>query len=90
MFWHLLLVGRRRQKNLPFIDVQLIGEHIRGLLVKVFQKLTWRWMGISVAIWCRASRRYQSWRSFWEFGCSWVGAFATFHQGYTLTINVST
>ena len=46
----MLFIGRRRQKKLPFIEAaQLMGEHIRRPLVKVFQKLAWCWVGISVA-----------------------------------------
>lgn len=29
-------------------EVQLIGEHIRRPLVKVFRKLAWRWVGINI------------------------------------------
>lgn len=47
----MLFIGRRRQKKFPFIEVQLVGERVRRLLVKVFQKLAWHWAGIGVAIW---------------------------------------
>lgn len=31
MFWHVLFIGRRRQKELPFVEgVWLIGEHTRS------------------------------------------------------------